>query len=60
MSDVPTVAGPYWLRRAVFHRNTYVWHEPYPIIVEVIQNSNDDFEDLVVAEWAGSLFPPEG
>lgn len=68
----PTVPGWYWLRYAVFHYKAGSWHEPHPIVVAVVQDSNGvfnlympgtdcvwGFEDLVVAEWAGPLIPPD-
>ena len=70
-AEMPTVEGWYWFRHAIFHGKAGAWHEPLPVVVEVVQDSNGGFnlyvpgtdrvwscEELIVAEWAGPLVPP--
>ena len=70
-AEAPTVCGWYWFRHAIFHGKAGAWHEPLPVVVEVVQDSNGgfnlyvpgtdrvwSFEELIVAELAGPLVPP--
>ncbi len=70
-ATVPTVSGWYWLRHAVFQTALGQWHEPRPLIVELIPDQTGQLlvyvpgttwrrsvADLVVGEWSGPLALP--
>ena len=69
--EPPTIAGWYWIRRAVFRNGSGAWHEPYPIVVELVAAASAELfvyvpgtewvgslNELVAAEWVGPLQIP--
>ena len=71
MTDIPLVPGWYWLRRAVFQTALGKWHEPHPIVVELVPDATEQLlvhvtgttwirsvADLIVGEWSGPLALP--
>ena len=70
-TDVPSGAGWYWLRHAVFQTALGQWHETRPVIVELVPDQTGQLlvyvtgttwrrsvADLVVGEWSGPLALP--
>ena len=71
-TDVPAVPGWYWLRHAVFQTALGQWHEPHPVVVELVPDATGQLlvymtgstwtrsvVDLIVGEWSGPLALPE-
>ena len=71
-SDLPTEPGWYWLRHAAFHGAQGAWHEPNPIIVELVPDANASLTiyvpgtdwtrrltELTNSEWIGPLTVPD-
>lgn len=70
-AEVPSVSGWYWLRHAIFQTALGQWHEPRPLIVELVPDQTGQLlvyvtgttwrrsvADLVVGEWSGPLGVP--
>jgi hypothetical protein len=70
-ADLPSVPGWYWLRHAVFQTALGQWHEPRPVVVELVPDATGHLlvyvsgttwtrsvEDLLVGEWSGPLAIP--
>jgi hypothetical protein len=71
-TDIPSVPGWYWLRHAVFQTALGQWHEPHPVVVELVPDATGQLlvyvtgttwtrsvVDLIVGEWSGPLAVPE-
>ncbi len=71
-AEVPSGPGWYWLRHAMFHTALGKWHEPRPVIVELVPDQTGQLlvyvtgttwrrsvADLVVGEWSGPLVMPQ-
>ena len=70
--EVPVRPGWYWLRHAVFQTALGKWHEPHPVIVELVPDATGhllvyvtgttrtrSIADLIVGEWSGPLALPD-
>ncbi len=71
-TELPSLPGWYGLRHAIFQTPLGQWHEPSPVMVELLPDAAGQLlvyvpgttwtrsvADLVVGEWIGPLSLPE-
>jgi hypothetical protein len=55
--EPPAIAAWYRVRRAVFRNGSGAWHEPYPIVVELVAVASTELCVYVPRNGMGWLVP---